>query len=143
MPLIGWGMWYNLSYCLYCKEIIIKIISLVTYLVGIRVKGSLQWHHVSMIKWKVVLYLTFHFQVRTSDAFSFFWYPPVVIFAVCKNPDIMWTVHPCTMSLRVIWRTYRSNYRQVVTEAAVSPSKDHFVGSFFLCSDTFQFFFFL
>ena len=52
---------------------------LALYLFGITVKASFGSEHKCMKKRKVVLYLTFHFQIGARDVFIFSWYPPVIV----------------------------------------------------------------
>lgn len=53
-----------------------------------------------VVKGKMVLYLTVHFQFRAGDFFVFLWYPPITVTAVNQHPNIMWTIHLLTVRLQ-------------------------------------------
>lgn len=75
-------------------------ISFPTYLISVIVKAFSRKDHYGVIEGKVVLYLTFHFQIRTRTLFIFSWYPPTVILAVYQYPDIVGTIHLLAVSLK-------------------------------------------
>ena len=53
-----------------------------------------------VVKGKMVLYLTVHFQFRAGDFFVFLWYPPITVDAVYQHPNIMRTIHLLTVGLQ-------------------------------------------
>ena len=71
-----------------------------TYLISVIVKAFSRKDHFRVIEGKVVLYLTFHFQIRTRTLFIFSWNPPAIILAVYQYPDIVGTIHLLAVSLK-------------------------------------------
>ena len=71
------------------------------YLIIVSKSASSRSDQVGVKKRKVVLYLTFHFNIRACAAFACSGYPPLVTVseAVKKYPNIMWTIHLLSISL--------------------------------------------
>ena len=70
------------------------------YLISVAVKAFLVVDNFCVVKGKMVLYLTVHFQFRAGDFFVFLGYPPIAVAAVYQHPNIMRTIHLLTVSLQ-------------------------------------------